>query len=77
MRKENIICIIIIIALIFIVPFELLLFWLPWLFKAFLRYLSDKDKSYTFFDHLTDVRHDSKSFNMHWREMASKGIHVD
>ena len=78
MKKEIIFYIITIIALIVIVPFELLFFWLPWLFKAFLRYISAKDKgSYTFYDYLTDIRHESKSFNKHWREAAAKGIHVD
>lgn len=78
MKKEIIYYIITIIALIVIVPFELLFFWLPSLFKAFLRYISDKDKgSYTFTDYLDDVRHESKSFNRHWQKMASKGIYVD
>ena len=78
MKKEIISYIITIIALIVIVPFELLFFWLPSLFKAFLRYISDKDKgSYTFTDYLDDVRHESKSFNKHWREAAAKGIRVD
>ena len=78
MKKKIIYYIITIIALIVIVPFELLFFWLPSLFKAFLRYISDKDKgSYTFTDYLDDVRRESKSFNKGWREAASKGIYVD
>jgi hypothetical protein len=77
MKKENKDVIIILITIIAIGPL-VLMFRLPWIMKAFLRYISDKDKgSYTFTDYLDDVRHESKSFNKHWREAAAKGIRVD
>ncbi len=77
MKKDTILGIIFAIVIIVIAPF-ILIRWIPWVIKAYIRYISDKDKSsYSFSEHLTDVRHESKSFNRHWREMASRGIHVD
>lgn len=76
MKRENIFCIIIIIALIVIVPFALLFYWIPLFVKAFFLYISDKS-DLSFSEHLTTVRLHSRSFNKSWREAAAKGIYVD
>lgn len=72
MKKDTILGIIFAIVIIVII----LTRWIPWMIKAYIRYISDKDKSSYYF-YLTCVRHESKSWNRHWREMASRGIYVD
>ena len=77
MKRENKDVIIILITIIVFGPLFLMV-RLPWIIKAYKRYVSNKDNSYyTFYDYYTDVRHESKSFNKRWREMASKGIYWD
>ena len=77
MKKDKIVEFFYTIVIIVIAPL-VLISWLPLMFKALLRYIADKDKSfYTFSDHLTDVRRQSKSFTKHLQEMRSKGIYVD
>lgn len=73
---EKIYEVFLVIVVIAISPF-VLLYQVPWMIKAFFRYISDKDEDYSFSDHLTDVRRGSKSFNKRWREAASKGINLD
>lgn len=78
MKKENLKYIIIFIALIVIAPFAFMFYYFPLLPKAFIRYISDKDKGFhTFSDHLTSVRRNSWLFNKRYQEMRSKGTYVD
>lgn len=64
------------IAIIAAVPFYLMLLFF-WMIKAYFRYKSDKDKEFSYYFYLTDVRHDSWVFNRAWRKMRSKGIYID